>query len=440
MSDEEALQAQVDAQQARIAELEAEIAAQGEGGHGNGDGDGDGKSGRHRRHGHRVLVILLLVLGMVLTPITLVALFVKTEVTDTSRYVQNVKPLSADPAIQAFVANDVTNRLFAQVNVKSYVQEALPTRAEQLAGPITSAIQGFVRDATMRVLQSAQFQRLWENANRIAHSQLVSVLTGRGGGAVTANANGQVSVDVSSVVQLVQQQLQATGIDLFSRIPVSRIGGQIPIFQSQDLYKVRHAVSLLNTLAFVLPFVVLACFGGAIILSRNRRKGFIAAAFAFALGALFLALVLAVGRSVYLNAATSNALPYDAAAAVYDTLLRFLHTSIRAVLTFSVVVLIAVIFAGPSRLAVWFRSSARRLAAWLGKESDQAGWKWLSARTVVVQHKGLFRTIAAAVAFLLLFRWTHPTPAVVLWVAVALLAVLAIIEYLGREPTATEIA
>src|SRR5262249_15024145 len=162
------------------------------------------------------------------------------------------------------------------------------------------------------------------------------------------------------------------------------------------------AVGLLNTLAFVLPFVVLACFGGAILLSRNRRKGFIAAAIAFSLGALFLALVLAIGRGIYLNAATSNALPYDAAAAVYDTLLRFLHTSIRAVLTFSVVVLIAVIFAGPSRLAVWFRNHVRRIAAWLGKESDQAGLTWLSARSVVAEHKGLFRIGATVITFLVL--------------------------------------
>jgi hypothetical protein len=147
-----------------------------------------------------------------------------------------------------------------------------------------------------------------------------------------------------------------------------------------------------------------------------------------------LALVLAIGRGVYLDAATSNDLPYDAAAAVYDTLLRFLHTSIRAVLTFSVVVLIAVIFAGPSRLAVWFRSSARRVAAWLGKESDQAGLTWLSARSVVAEHKGLFRIGATVVTFAVLFRWTHPTPAVVFWLAVALLAVLALIEYFGREP------
>jgi hypothetical protein len=431
MSDEEALQAQVEAQQARIEVLEAEIAARGDRGDGGG---GNEESGRHRHPGHRVLVTLLLVLGMILTPITLVALFVKTEITDTSRYVQSVAPLSADPAIQAFVANDVTKRLFAQVNVRSYVDEALPPRAQQLAGPITSAIQGFVRDATLRVIQSAQFQKLWADANRIAHTQVVNVLTGKNSGAITATANGEVTVDVSSVVQLVQQQLKTTGIDLFSRIPTARVGGQIPIFQSKDLYKVRHAVGLLDTLAFVLPFAVLACFGGAILLSRNRRKGFIAAAVAFSVGALFLALVLAIGRSIYLNAATSSDLPYDAAAAVYDTMLRFLHTSIRAVLTFSVVMLIAVIFAGPSRLAVWFRTSARRLATWLGKESDQAGWTWLSARTVVVQHKGLFRTVAAAIAFVLVFRWTHPTPAVVLWVAVSLLAALAIIEYLGREP------
>ena len=55
-----------------------------------------------------------------------------------------------------------------------------------------------------------------------------------------------------------------------------------------------------------------------------------------------------VGRRVYLDAATNAKFPYDAAAAVYDTLVRFLHTTVRAALAFSTVVIVAVFFAGPS--------------------------------------------------------------------------------------------
>ena len=54
---------------------------------------------------------------------------------------------------------------------------------------------------------------------------------------------------------------------------------------------------------------------------------------------------------------------------MYDTIVRFLHTAVRTVLSYSTVVLIVVVFAGPSRLAVWFRSRVRWIANWLGSET-----------------------------------------------------------------------
>jgi hypothetical protein len=387
-----------------------------------------------RRHKHRFFVALLLVLGTVLTPITIVALFVNTEITDTGRYVQNVKPLASDPAIQAFVADDVTRRLFAEVDVEQYVQEVLPDRAQSLTGPLTGALRNFVHETTLRVLQSSQFQDIWVAANRAAHKALVAVVTGKEDGAVAAAQNGTVSIDLSKVAQQVQQRLEDSGLDVFSRIPIARISGQIPVFQSKDLYKIRRATRALDTLAFVLPILVFASFGGAIFLSQSRRRGFVSAALGFTLGALVLALLLNVARSVYLDKATSADLPYDAAAAVYDTLVRFLRTSVRAALMLSIVVVVAVFFAGPSRVALWFRGHVRSTASWLGAQSDRAGWRWLSAPGWVVGHKGALRIGVAVVAFVILFQWDHPSPAVIFWAAVITLAALAIIEFFGREP------
>ena len=293
---------------------------------------------------------------MLLTPVSIVALWLNNQVTDTGRYVQNVKPLSSNAAIQSYVADNITTELFARVDISKYVKEALPDRAQVLAGPLTTALQSFVREATLRIIQTDQFQKLWVQANRVAHAQLVNVLTGKETAGVSTTRNGEVQIDLSSVAKLVSDQLQSTGIDLFARIPAADIGGKITLFQSNDLYKARRAVSILNTLAYVLPFVVFGAFGGAIYLSRSRRRGFVLAAAAFTIGALLLAIFLFVARGLYLDAATNKDFPFDAAAAVYDTLVRFLDTAVRAVLTFSIVVLITVFFAGPSRFATWFRA------------------------------------------------------------------------------------
>jgi hypothetical protein len=384
------------------------------------------------RPARRVLVALLLVLGTVLTPVTIVALFVKTQITDTDRYVQNVAPLSSDRAVQAFVADDITKRFFVQVDVASYVRDALPERAAALVQPVTSALESFVRDATLRILQSAQFQSIWAEANRAAHTQLVKVLTGEGRGVVVASSSGVVAIDLSAVVSRVQQRLADSGIGLFSSLPVVKVGRQIPVFQSKDLYKARRAVGALDRLALILPLVVFGSFGSAILLAANRRRALFATAVGFALGALVLAVALAIGRGVYLDAATNAELPHDAAAAVYDTLVRFLHTSIRSVSTFSTVVIVALFFAGPSRLATWFRDRTRWTTGRLGAECEHAGLMWLAPLPLVVRFKTPLRVATAAIAFVTLFRWSHPTPAVILWTAVAALVALGVIEFFGR--------
>lgn len=428
----EQLRHELEAEKRRIAALEAENAALVAASSGVATGEAvNVKSGRRS---HRFWVAILLIIATVLTPLTIVALFVKQQINDTDRYVQTVKPLASNPAIQAYVAEDVANQLFERVDIKEYVEDALPKRADVLAGPLTSALQGFVRQAVERILATDQFQTVWIEANRIAHAQLVNILTGKKTGGVTATANGAVTVDLSEVTKLVQQQLESTGIDLFSKIPIASIGGKVTIFQSNDLYKARSGFRILNTVAFALPFIVLACFGAAIYLSRNRRRGFVACAIGFAIGSLFLALALFVARGAYLNAATSNALPYDAAAAMYDTLVRFLLTSVRAAAFFSLIVIIAVFFAGPSRFAVWFRTRVRQGANWLGRQSDEAGWEWLAPNAFVVRRKNGMRIIVAVLAFLVLFRWKHPTPSIVVYLAALTLLLLGLIEFFGREP------
>jgi hypothetical protein len=431
----EELRQELEAEKQRIAALEAEnaklLAARSEGG----EGGGTAPTGRKS---HRFWVAVLLLTAMVLTPFTILAIFLKGQINDTGRYVSTVEPLADNPALQAYVADDVSNQLFERVNIKEYVEDALPKRAEALAGPLTGALQGFVRQAVQRILQTEQFHQLWDEANRVAHTQLENILTGNEDGTVSADANGAVTVNLSAVTKLVQEQLASTGIDLFSDIPIANVGGKITIFQSQDLYKARTALKVLDTLAFVLPFVIIGCFAGAVFLSRNRRLGFVGCAVAFALGASILALALFVGRGAYLNAATGQELPYDAAAAVYDTLLRSLHTSVRAVLFLSAIVVIAVFFAGPSRFSVWFRIRVRQGANWLGVQSDQAGWQWLAPNAFIVKRKRGLRVAVAAVAFLILFRWDHPTPLVIFDIALVTVLVLGVIEFFGREPVPAE--
>src|SRR5690242_5680065 len=149
-SNVETLKAELDAERKHAADLEARNAALAP--------ENGGGATKPARRGHRWLVALLLVLGFILTPVTIVVLFAHTELTDTGRYVSTIKPLASDPAVQAYAADQITANLFDQVDVNAYVKDALPDRAQSLAAPLTSALRSFTHEATLRLLESKEFQ------------------------------------------------------------------------------------------------------------------------------------------------------------------------------------------------------------------------------------------------------------------------------------------
>src|SRR5215204_6977112 len=89
----------------------------------------------------RFLVGFLVVLSVVLVPLAGVSVWVRNLVLDTDKYVDTVAPLATDKAITDTVANRLTNRLFAQVNIEAEAKAALPERAQFLASPISSGVE-----------------------------------------------------------------------------------------------------------------------------------------------------------------------------------------------------------------------------------------------------------------------------------------------------------
>jgi len=365
--------------------------------------------------------------------------YTKTQILDTDRYVATVKPLASDPAIQNYVADTVSTNLLAQVDVKSYVNDALavlPPQAQGLSGPVTSAVESFVHEATLRFVQSPAFQQIWVQANRVAHAQMNKVLTNEGGN-VTVERSGAVKVDLKGVAGAVQKQLSNSGLTVVDRIPLDRVNGSITVFQSEDLYKARKGAQLLNDIGYAMPFIVLACLGGAVLLSApgRKRRGFIKAAVAFAFGAVILALLVNGARHFYLTALPTS-VPHSAAAAIYDTLLRSLHTSVRNILLVAIVIAVTAYVIGPSHPAVAFRNWWARTMTWAGGGAHRTGWGVMSSSAWVAKNKRVLRIILAVLLFLAAFRWPHPTTAVLIWLVVLALIGLVIIDFYGREVAA----
>ncbi|HZA82492.1 MAG TPA: hypothetical protein VFC13_13650, partial [Actinomycetes bacterium] len=147
-----------------------------------------------------------------------------------------------------------------------------------------------------------------------------------------------------------------------------------------------------------------------------------------------LALGLAVFRSIYLDAVPATVLPHDAAAVLYDTIVRFLRLGLRTVLVLALVVAAGAFLSGQSVTAVRARQGVGRAIGWLQGSAAQAGFSTGPVGGWVYDHKRALRVGAVTLAALALVFWGRPTGKVVLGLTLALLVVLAVIEFLGRRP------
>jgi hypothetical protein len=394
-----------------------------------------------RQRWRTVMAVLLIVLGCVLAPLAGVAVWARNQVTNTDRYLATVAPLASDPAIQNAIADQITAQVFTYIDMQGLTVQAVDALADRglspqlanqlraLSTPIANGVQSFTRTQVGKVVQSPAFADAWVQANRLAHEELVKALTGEGGGAITVE-NDTVSINLAAFIQTVKQQLIAAGFTLAERIP--QVNASFVLFQSKDITRARSAFNLLTTLGNWLPVIALLLLGLGVYVARDHRRALVGAGLGVAVAMLALALGLAVFRSIYLDAVPATVLPHDAAAVLYDTIVRFLRAGLRTVFVLGLVVAAGAFLTGRSVTATRTRQGLAHGIGWLRRGAEGAGLRTGPVGTWVHANRRLLRIGAAVLASLALVFWDRPTGRVVIGLALALLVVLAAIEFLAR--------
>lgn len=394
-----------------------------------------------------VVVTVLIVIAALLAPLSVVAAWARDEVADTDRYVQTVAPLATDPAIQRAMVDRITTEIFNRIDVQGITQDAvsalssqgLPPRVSQglnaLSGPLASGVRSFVQDQVTKLVQSDVFAQAWVAANRVAHTQLVAVLTGEGTDKVTVQGD-TVSVNLAAVINAVKQALVQRGFTLAAQIP--EVNASFTIFQSADLVKAQSAFRLLNNLALWLPVIGLLLLALAIYLARNRRRALVGAAFAVAASMLLLGAALNIFRAVYLNAIDPSVLPSDAAAAIYDQLVGFIRLNLRAVLVVSLAIGIGAWVSGPAGLPI--RRGTSNAIGWVRGGAEHAGLDTGPVGAWVYRWKTVLRAAVIGLAAIVYVLQEHPTGGSALTVIIVAAIGLLIVELLARPPATTELA
>ena len=347
-------------------------------------------------------------------------------------------------AIQAALTDKISAQIDAHLPIQSLTNQAADTLTSKgftrvgtllhsFSGSLASAVQGFIHSQVAKIVKSQQVATLWVNLNRRVHGTLVKVLSGQSGNnAAITTSNGKVVLNLGPIINVVKTKLAAKGLGIVSAIPY--INPQFALFNDKYLVQAQSGYRLLNDLKVVLPIVTLLLLGAGIYIARRHRRATVGAGLGLAASMLVLGIVLAIARGVYLNSVPSSVLPSDAAAVLYDTLVRFIKDGLRILLVIGLLVAIAAFFTGPSVTAVRTRQGLSKGLGWVRARGERAGVQTGPVGSWTYQHRHALRISAVALFAIIFVFLATPSAASAITLAILLLVVLGLIELIGRPP------
>lgn len=426
----------VDALKARVNELEGELEKERE------HTMAMPTEGRPHPRGLSVLSAVMIVVALVLAPLSVASVWADRVVSNTDQYVKTVEPLADNPDVQAALTDQVTLAIMDNLDVANVTQEALATLADRpnipptlaaaipgLQGALVSGIENFVHDQVAKVIASPQFTQVWDAVNRNAHSQVVRLLSGDTSGAISIQGDA-VTLSLQPIIDQVKTALVAKGFTLANSIPA--VDRSFVLMQSSSVGHMQTAFSALNGIGIWLPIFVIALLVGGVLLARDRRRALFRTGLGLAGAMVVLGVVLAIGRTWYVNTTPGNVLTASAAGGVFDTLIRFLRQALRAVAVFGLVVAFIAWVSGPSGGALRLRRGFTQGIGSLRGSAESAGWQTGRVGTWTYAHRTALRITAFGLGGLILVLWSQPTAWVVVFIALLVLLLLAVIEFLGR--------
>ena len=399
-----------------------------------------GPPGRGADLARRIVAIVLVVLTAVLACASVPALYLRSELLDTDRYVATVAPLASDPAIQAEISNKVTTQITEAVDVEGITRDAMTELANAapraaavitgLAPAIAEQTKSLIHSAVSKFVAGPQFQDLWIQVNRAAHQGLVNLATGNTGGTVSIDETGTVTISTKDIIARVKTQLVEQGVDIATRIP--EVDAQITLLQSPELARASEVIRTLDSTAPILAWMtVLSAVGAIAVAPRGwRRRTTSRLGLALAVAMAVLALGLAIGLDIFLRTIPSATVSPAAAQSLVETLLTPLRTGVRFVFVVGLLIAVAAFLSGHSRPAESVRQSLARAGDYLtGKVGAGQAKPW---QHWLARYRRILESVIIGVAVLVLILWQYPTAAVAIWTAVLAGLAILLIELLCR--------
>lgn len=300
----------------------------------------------------RSLIGVATVLGIV----AIFAVWANRQLLDTGYWTSTNTKLIESPPIREAVSGYLTEQLYANVDVAGELGKELPSELKPLAAPAAGALKDVVQKGINLLLERPRVQELWSKANQVTHAQFVRLIENKGS-VVKLPGGGAVVLDLRPMLGEVAEKVGAPA-SISEKIPANV--AQLKIVTSKQLGTMQDAVNLLRSLALVLPLLVVAMFALAVYLARGRRRQTLTEVGAAFVGAgLAVVVVRGIAGSKVVDSLATTEAVRPAAQAAWSIGTSVLADVAWSTVFIGVVVVLAAMLAGPTRIA----TSLRRLMA-----------------------------------------------------------------------------
>ncbi len=311
---------------------------------------------------HRVKVRILVILASILAFLAIFTSWIDRQLLDTNQWVHTSGRLLEDKEISDAVATYSVDQLYANVNVTQLIKKQLPPDLQQVASPVSAGVREVATRAAIRAFQSQRVQSLWQDANRVAHTQLVAILEDKS--QAVSSQNGKVVLDLRPIVYQLADRLGfkkevANAITKGEQTGHLKPGfGQLEVADSQELDTARTVTNLLNGLAWFFTIGSLALFVLAMWLGKGRDWVIV---LGYGLGLIAAGLAAIAVRAILKGPfVDSLAKTEDArvpAQHAWDIGTSLLHSIASSVIIYGILFVIASYLASPHNGAVSIRQA-----------------------------------------------------------------------------------
>jgi hypothetical protein len=303
-------------------------------------------------HPHRWLVRSLIGVATVLGIVAIFAVWANRQLLDTGYWTSTNTKLIESPPIREAVSGYLTEQLYANVDVAGELGKELPSELRPLAAPAAGALKDVVQKGINLLLERPEIQELWSKANQVTHAELVRLIENKGS-VVKTPGKGEVVLDLRPMLGEVAAKVGAPS-SLVSKIPPNV--AQLRIVKAKQLETAQDAVNLLRSLALILPLLVIAMFALALYLARGRRRQtLIEVGAAFILAGLAVVVVRGIAGSKVVDSLATTEAVRPAAQAAWSIGTSVLANVAWSTVSIGIVVVLAAMLAGPTRIATWLR-------------------------------------------------------------------------------------